>query len=151
MPTKSRSIGDARIVVPDHFPHAVGDLQVVRFWRSRWKRLVGRGNTVGALPGGKRWLRRAPLQAQPFQRDTSRVPGPLPDRGEPPGSGHHRAHRHRDQSTHRVPDTMPTARIRYPGEQLDEELMIRGRRAGRRRDERRWHDAGVIRWSDGKA
>ncbi|EGX56414.1 hypothetical protein SZN_27916 [Streptomyces zinciresistens K42] len=50
-----------------------------------------------------------------------------------------------------MPDTAPTARIRHPGKQMDEELMIRGRRANRRRDEGRWHGAGVIPRSDGKA
>jgi len=89
--------------------------------------------------------------SQPGKRTAAGIPGPLPDRGEPPCSGHHRTHGHRDQSTHRMPHTAPTARIRYPAEQVDEEFMIRYGHANRRGNERRWHGAGVIPWSDGTA
>jgi hypothetical protein len=94
-------------------------------------------------------VHRATLQAQPGWRAGTDIASPLTDRGEPSRPGRYRAYRHSDQGPHRMPHTPPTARVGYPSEQLDEQPLIRDRRAYRCSNARRWHGEGAVPWSDG--
>ena len=93
----------------------------------------------GVEPGEElaqvRLLRRG-IQSEAGQRLHPERSGPLPDRGERPRAGKHRADRDREQTSQRVADPTRITRIGHPRQMLQKTLLRRGGH-GCRRDRRR--------------